>query len=180
MALARRLDRAALEREIGAQLGRFAETFGRTPDFVDGHQHVHIFPQVRDAFVHAVATHAPNAWVRQCGRVSGQPRKLHDRKGLLLDILSAGFRRKAARAGLRFNPAFAGTYSFAPDADFPALFPGFLDGLPDGGVVMCHPGFVDAELERLDSLTMQREREFAYFSGDEFPRVLMNESITLA
>jgi len=180
MAMARRLDRAALEREIAAQLRAFADAFGRPPDFVDGHQHVHIFPQVRDAFARSVAEHAPNAWVRQCGRISGQPRKLHDQKGLLLDILSVGFRRRARRAGLRFNPAFAGTYSFTPEANFPALFPTFLEGLPDGGLVMCHPGFVDAELERLDPLTTTREREYAYLNGKDFSRVLAEKDVALA
>jgi predicted glycoside hydrolase/deacetylase ChbG (UPF0249 family) len=180
MAMARRLDRDALEREIAAQLRAFIDAFGRPPDFVDGHQHVHIFPQIRDAFVHAVSEHAPNAWVRQCGRIKGQFRGLHDRKGLLLDILSIGFRRRARRAGLRFNPAFAGTYSFTPDADFPALFPAFLQGLPDGGLVMCHPGFVDAELERLDPLTTTREHEFAYLNGNELPRLLAEKDVTLA
>ena len=34
---------------------------------------------------------------------------------------------------------------------------------------MCHPGFVDAELERLDPLTTLREREYAYLAGDAFP-----------
>ena len=33
----------------------------------------------------------------------------------------------------------------------------FLDGLPEGGLVMCHPGFVDETLESLDPLTTQRE-----------------------
>lgn len=179
MALARRLDQAAIHHEISAQLQAFAAAFGRPPEFVDGHQHVHIFPQVRDAFLRAVAEHAPNAWVRQCGRVAGQPRKLHDRKGLLLDVLSVGLRRKARRLGLRFNPAFAGTYSFAPDTDFPRVFATFLEGLPDGGLVMCHPGFVDAELKRLDSLTVQREREFAYFNGEEFSRLLATEKVAL-
>jgi predicted glycoside hydrolase/deacetylase ChbG (UPF0249 family) len=180
MAMARRLDRAALEREIGAQLRAFQDAFGRPPDFVDGHQHVHIFPQVRDAFAHAVAAHAPNAWVRQCGRIGDQPRKLHDHKGLLLDILSVGFRRKARRAGLRFNPAFAGTYSFTPDANFPMLFPDFLEGLPDGGLIMCHPGFVDAELERLDPLTTTRENEYAYLNSEEFERLLAEKNVALA
>jgi predicted glycoside hydrolase/deacetylase ChbG (UPF0249 family) len=179
MAVARRLDRAALLREIGEQLRAFTSAFGRPPDFVDGHQHVQLFPQVRDAFLRAVAEHTPKAWVRQCGRVAGQPRRLNNRKGLLLDILSVGFRRKAGRLGLSFNPAFAGTYSFAPDADFPRLFPGFLEGLPDGGLVMCHPGFVDAELARLDPLTVQREREFAFFNGEDFPRLLARENVAL-
>jgi predicted glycoside hydrolase/deacetylase ChbG (UPF0249 family) len=180
MAMARRLDRTALEREIAAQLLAFAEAFGRPPDFIDGHQHVHLFPQVRDAFVQAVAAHAPDAWVRQCGRVKGQFRGLHDRKGLLLDILSVGFRRRARRAGLRFNPAFAGTYSFTPDADFSALFPAFLQGLPDEGLVMCHPGFVDAELERLDPLTTTREHEFAYLNGEGFARLIAGKNVALA
>jgi predicted glycoside hydrolase/deacetylase ChbG (UPF0249 family) len=180
MAVARRLDGDALAREIGEQLRAFATRFGRMPDYVDGHQHVQLFPQIRDAFLRAIAEQAPNAWVRQCGRAGGQPRRLGDRKGLLLDILSVGFRRKARRLGLRFNPAFAGTYSFAPDADYPRLFPAFLDGLPDGGLVMCHPGFVDAALERLDPLTVQREREYAYFAGDDFPHLLADRGVTLA
>jgi predicted glycoside hydrolase/deacetylase ChbG (UPF0249 family) len=180
MALARRLDRAALMREIAAQLQAFIAAFGRPPDFVDGHQHVQLFPQVRDAFVRAVAEHAPQAWVRQCGRMAGQPRRLRDRKGLLLDVLSVGFRRKARRLGLVFNPAFAGTYSFTSNADFAGLFPSFLDVLPDGGLVMCHPGFVDAELERVDPLTLQRERELAYFNGEEFTRLLVEKNVALA
>ena len=42
--------------------------------------------------------------------------------------------------------------------------------MPDGGLVMCHPGQVDAELQRLDPLTDLREREYAYFCGDDFRR----------
>src|ERR1700674_1087131 len=38
----RRLDRNALAREIEAQLAAFAAAFGRVPDFLDGHQHVHL------------------------------------------------------------------------------------------------------------------------------------------
>ena len=44
---------------------RLYEAFGRPPDFIDGHQHVHLFPQVRDAVLDAVRRLAPGAWVRQ-------------------------------------------------------------------------------------------------------------------
>jgi len=37
---------------------------------------------------------------------------------------------------------------------------------------MCHPGKVDAELARLDPLTDLREREYAFFLDDGFPRLL--------
>jgi predicted glycoside hydrolase/deacetylase ChbG (UPF0249 family) len=179
LATARRLDADSLAREIAAQLQAFADAFGTPPDFVDGHQHVQLFPQIRDAFLDAVARQAPNAWVRQCGRAAQFVRRWHDRKGLLLDILSVGFRRRAAHHGLHSNPAFAGTYDFHDDADVATLFPRFFDGLPDGGLVMCHPGLIDAELQRLDPLTTLREREYRYFGGDAFARLLQDEGIVL-
>jgi chitin disaccharide deacetylase len=178
-AIARRLQPEALTIEIATQLRAFLEVFGRLPDFLDGHQHVHLFPQVRDAFLKVVAETAPNAWVRQCGRARSS-RRLHERKGLVLDILSVRFRRKAERLGIATNPAFAGAYTFNAKANFAKIFPRFLAGLPDGGLIMCHPGFVDAELERLDPLTHLREHEFAYFNSDDFPRLLAHHGIELA
>lgn len=179
LAIARRLKPEPLVREITEQLRAFVDAFNRLPDFVDGHQHVHLFPQLRDAFVKAVAELAPNAWVRQCGRANSL-RRLHDRKALVLDILSMAFRRRAERQGLGTNPAFAGSYNFTPKANFAKIFPRFLTGLPDGGLIMCHPGFVDAELKRLDSLTTLREHEFAFFNSDAFPRVLAEHHVELA
>ena len=150
-AIARRFRVDGLAAEIAAQLRSFALAFGGPPDFVDGHQHVHLFPQIRDAFLEQVAVAAPNAWVRQCGRAVPLTKRMHDPKGLLLDILSVAFRRKARRLGLRSNPAFAGTYDFDAGLDYAKLFPKFLEGLPDGGLVMCHPGVADAELTRTRS-----------------------------
>ena len=178
MAVARRLQPELLTVEIASQLRAFVEIFGHPPDFVDGHQHVHLFPQVRDAFLKVVAETAPDAWVRQCGRANSL-RRLHDRKALMLDVLSVRFRRKAARLGVVTNPAFAGAYAFRPFANFAKIFPRFLTGLPDGGLVMCHPGHVDAELQRLDTLTHLRERELAFFNSDEFPQILAEYGVAL-
>jgi predicted glycoside hydrolase/deacetylase ChbG (UPF0249 family) len=182
-ALMRRLSRKRLEIEIAMQFRAFVTAFGRVPDFVDGHQHVHQFPQVRDALLKVVKEVAPDAWVRQCGRAP-MPllQRFADKKALLLDVLSRTFRRRAAALGIATNPAFAGTYDFAAQEvpDFAALFPGFLERLPAGGLVMCHPGKVDAELQRLDPLTVQREREYAYFAGDSFPALLKSRGMALA
>ncbi len=179
-AFLRRLDQAALAREIDAQLAAFADAFGRAPDFVDGHQHVHLFPQVRDCVLAAVKCSAPAAWVRQCG--SALPLRIlaRDFKALALSELSRGFRRRAEALGIATNPAFAGVYDLDPGTDFAALFPCFLEKLPDGGVVMCHPGRVDDELRRLDPLTDLRETEYQYFSGEAFPRALAAAGLTLA
>lgn len=172
-----RLDTEIIGAEFAAQIAALTALLGRAPDYVDGHQHVQVFPQVRDAFLDAVKSHAPQAWVRQCGRA--RPLRLGPPKALLLDTLSLQFRRKAARSGLAFNPGFAGAYDFTRQPDFGTLMRSFLDGLPDGGLVMCHPGFVDDVLVQLDPLTDQREREYAYLTSAAFPALLAEQGVAL-
>jgi predicted glycoside hydrolase/deacetylase ChbG (UPF0249 family) len=178
--LLRRLDPEMIEDELLAQLAAFRELFGRAPDFIDGHQHAQLFPQVRDAFLRAVKVAAPGAWVRQGGRAKPMAGLLGAPKALVLDVLSAQFRKRAARAGIAFNPAFAGAYDFSKAPDFGVLMGEFLAELPDGGLVMCHPGFVDETLESLDPLTTQREAEHAYLAGDGFPALLAANKVTLS
>ena len=66
--LSRRLDPEIIRAELMIQFATFTDLFGRAPDFVDGHQHAQLYPQIRDAFLSAVKEAAPAAWVRQCGR----------------------------------------------------------------------------------------------------------------
>jgi len=178
--LLRRLDPEMIEYELLAQLAAFKELFGRAPDFVDGHQHAQLFPGVRDAFLRAVKEAAPTAWVRQGGRLQPLAKRLGAPKALVLDVLSARFRNRAAVAGIPFNAAFAGAYDFSKAPDFAVLMGEFLNGLPDGGLVMCHPGFVDETLESLDPLTSQREAEHAYLASDRFPTLLAANRVTLS
>jgi predicted glycoside hydrolase/deacetylase ChbG (UPF0249 family) len=179
-AFLRRLDGAALAAETAAQIAAFCAAFGRPPDYVDGHQHVQLLPIVREALLAVVKQAAPNAWVRQCGSAAAPWRRLADPKGLLLDHLSRRFRARAQALGIRTNPAFAGTYNFGTGVPMPALFPRFLDRLPDGGLIMCHPGKVDGELKRLDPVTGRRAEEYAYFGGDEFAALLKAQGIILS
>src|ERR1019366_9232842 len=104
--LLRRLDPEIIYAELIVQLAAFNEMFGRAPDFVDGHQHVQLFPQVRDGFLTAVKEAAP--------------------KALLLDVLSAQFRKPASRADVAFNPGFDGAYDFSRQPKFSALMRQFL------------------------------------------------------
>jgi len=178
--LLRRLDVEIVRAEIMVQLAAFVDLFGRAPDFVDGHQHVQLYPQVRDAFLSATEQAAPKAWVRQGGSHATLARRLGAPKALFLDVLSAQFRRRATRAGLSFNPAFAGAYDFSSGSDFSLLMRQFLQDLPAEGLIMCHPGFVDDVLIGLDPLTVQREREHAYLGGEQFPELLAESNVTLA
>jgi chitin disaccharide deacetylase len=174
-----RLDAEVIRTELTVQLSTFADLFGRPPDFVDGHQHVQLFPGVRDGFLAAVKEVAPAAWVRQCGRNRPLLERLGSLKGLVLDALSARFRRRALHGHVAFNPDFAGAYDFSRQPDFGVLMQQFLQGLPEGSVLMCHPGLVDDVLVGLDPLTAQREREYAFLGGEQFPQLLSANQITL-
>lgn len=179
-AVLRRLDVELLRTEIAAQIAAFTDMVGKAPDYVDGHQHAQLFPQVREAFVATVKAHAPGAWVRQCGRGGARPGRFRNAKSLMLDVLSKGFRETATRSGLTFNPAFAGAYHFTKKADFAKLFERFLLRLPDGGLIMCHPAFVDSTLIALDPLTHQRKNEYDWLMSDNFPKLLAAHNVTLA
>ena len=176
----RRLDPEIIRAEVTMQLNAFRDLFGRAPDFVDGHQHVQLYPQARDGFLAAVKEKAPNAWVRQARRNQPLGKRLLSPKALFLDYLSTQFRRRAARTGVATNPAFAGAYDFSRKPDYGTLMRGFLDGLPEDGVVMCHPGFVDDVLVSLDPMTTVREIEHAYLAGDAFTELLAANKVTLS
>jgi predicted glycoside hydrolase/deacetylase ChbG (UPF0249 family) len=176
-AFLRRFIRDALVREIAAQLNMFVQVFGRPPDYIDGHHHVQLLPQVRDAVLQVAKEQVPILWLRECGRAVRFAARLGDYKDFssMPERKLPPPRRRAVCA-----PRLAGAYAFEDDADFAALFPRFLDGLPSGGLVMCHPGFVDDELRGLDSLTTLREREYAFLAGEMFAPVLAAQGVVLA
>lgn len=174
-----RIDPHAVKTEVSAQIEKFIGAFGRPPDYVDGHQHVQLMPGIRAKLLEAVKELAPNAWVRQCSP-SRKSKGPGDAKTRFLSYLSRGFRAQAERAGLKYNPAFSGAYDYFAPGDFGALFARFIEGLPEDGVVMCHPGHVDDILKSRDILIHQREKEYAFLSSDEMPRVLARAGVALA
>lgn len=173
-----RLNRKAIAAEIEAQFLAFEQAFGRPPDHVDGHQHVHVLPGIRGAVLKATHRHAPNAWLRS---VTPAPAALIglDVKGRLIGAFGHGFPRDAARLGLATNTGFAGAYDFGADHDFAPLLAHFLKGVPDGAVIMVHPGHVDDPLTARDPVTHQREVEFEVLHGPAMPDMLAQADVRL-
>ncbi|WP_439572993.1 ChbG/HpnK family deacetylase [Phreatobacter sp.] len=170
------LDTAAIAAEFEAQFAAFRSAFGQAPAFVDGHQHVHLLPGIRPLVIGATRRNAPGAWLRQCSGPRGAGR---GGKARLIAALSAGLAREATAAGLPVNPAFSGAYAFGR-ARFSEMFPQFLEGQPDGVVVMVHPGHVDAVLGRVDRLVEPRAEEYGYLISDALPDSLAREGFALA
>ncbi len=174
----RRIDAARVKTEVKAQIEKFIQVFGRAPDYVDGHQHTQLMPGIRKPFLDAVAELAPRAWIRQCAPVHFTD-EFFNAKSRFLGALSLPFKRMAKRRGLVCNPAFSGAYDYDKPSDFGASFARFIKGMPEHGVVMCHPGHPDAILRVRDTLTDQREQEFAFLMSEAMPRTLAQAGVTL-
>ena len=173
-----RLDQGALAAEVDAQFSAFTAAFGRPPDHVDGHQHVHVLPGIRSIVLDATRRHAPQAFVRDCTPAPGA-RQGFDAKGRLIGAFSLRMARDAARAGLAVNTGFAGVYDFAAGVDFASLLARALVALPDGGLLMVHPGRVDNVLMVRDPLTDPRAVELAVLHGPLLPTLLSQADASL-
>jgi predicted glycoside hydrolase/deacetylase ChbG (UPF0249 family) len=152
-----RLPLYAVSDELAAQFDRFEEAMGRPPAFVDGHQHVHSLPGIRQVFLEEVARRAPDAWVRDC---MDRPSSIWSRpfrgKAIASALHSQGLKRDAAAFRLECNDSFAGHYDFGDR--FAAFFPQFFRKPGRRHLVMCHPG---AGSLAGDSIAEARPREAA-------------------
>ena len=119
-----------------AQWAAFVAGVGRAPDFIDGHEHVHLFPSPRRALLRLASEVEFGGWVRQC-RTSSPRTSL---KRLILDPFSRSFAAAARSAGLAANPGFGGLRRFDPAEDMTRLWRTDLAAMTGGGVLMAHPG----------------------------------------
>ncbi|MDB5820635.1 MAG: hypothetical protein JWQ11_4275 [Rhizobacter sp.] len=172
------LSGAALRREIDRQLDVFEREIGTSPDFVDGHQHVHQLPQVRDALLAALLKRYPDRlpWLRSTRR----PARLADARfkaGVIETLGSKALTRRARKAGFAQNAHLLGVYDF-DDADggYPALTKRWLEASVDGDLLMCHPS---AHTTALDPLLPVRLREYQWLTGPGFAQALADTGVTL-
>jgi predicted glycoside hydrolase/deacetylase ChbG (UPF0249 family) len=165
--LSAKLDGEEIEAEIAAQIDAFADATGFAPDFIDGHQHVHALPVVRDALIAVLARKFPPGTLRPLVRNPTSPlldiarRRRAAAKAITVAWLARGFGAHLRRAGLPSNDTFAGFSTF--DADGVAAdFASYAIAAGPLHVVMCHPGLVDDELTRIDPVTARRRAELEF------------------
>ena len=167
-----RIPLSEIESEIAAQLAAFEEEMGVAPDFIDGHQHVHGMPGVREAVLRVIGARYPDRqpYLRDASeRWSALlARGSYPVKALGVSVLSAPFGVKARALGFATNQGFSGFSGFDPLQDYAADFAHYLAHPGQKPLIMCHPGFVDAELRALDPAVESRPREIAFFRSSQF------------
>ena len=176
------LDRREVAAEFERQVNAFERAFGHVPAFLDGHQHVHQLPIVRDVTIELLSRRLRGqGYVRLCREpLSALLRRRVDVvRALIVSRLGRGFAKRVRHANIAANDSFRGVYDLTGRVPFASFFPRFLRGGGERPLIMCHPGHVDPALGEVDPVTNQRETEWQYFSGEGFLQDLARAGVTL-
>lgn len=164
LAVLRLLEPRELEAEIARQLDQFELGLGFPPDHIDGHQHVHALPVVRQALINVVRRrygNHPPLLRDPCDSIPNiRARALAVRKALLVHALAHGFAGAARSAGLTTNQGFSGFSDFDLSVPYAGEFNRAMQYPGPRHIVMCHPGHVDAELAARDPVVERRKMEY--------------------
>ena len=166
-AYARQLSPTLVREQVTRQLDDFERVIGAPPDFIDGHQHVHQLPGVREVLLAVLAERygAAVPWMRTT--VPATWRWGAGKAGVLALLGGWRFRQQLAARGVPHNVGFCGVYGF--DAPTPAAYGQHMDrwlaASPDGTLLMCHPA--DARVDA-DAIADARMVEYAYLASDAF------------
>ncbi len=182
----RRINRAEVFLELERQFNAFESAFGRKPDFVDGHQHVQIFPGIRDEVVNLVVSRlgeakAGSCWVRCCDSPISDLFFSPNLRAVLLAAMSRRQKGRLASAGLRYNDRFYGVNTFDPAQSFRTLMQGWLQKVArreDHTLIMCHPGMPGSD--PADPIATRRPDEYSYLASHDFTDDLERFEVQLA
>jgi len=181
-ALFHTLPRKKILSSINQQLDRFEAALGTRPDYVDGHQHVHQLPQIREALLEVLDKRYGNdlPWLR-----IARPLARDGFKGRVIAALGAdALERKARQAGIKCTSRLLGVYGFDISA---AAYLERLDdwlaisinshnaAMNDTCALMCHPAIsanASSGRPKDDVIYAARLLEYEVLNGDAFGEVL--------
>jgi chitin disaccharide deacetylase len=165
---------AEIEEEIERQCDAFVAVTGRPPDHIDGHQHVHVLPVIRKALLRVIVRRGwqTKLWLRDpSDGFFAVLRRRAPLKALVVKALAFRFRRATTSCGIVTNRGFSGFSRFRHDASVASIendFVRHVQRLGTAPLIMCHPGYLDEELVRLDPVIEPRAREVMYLTSGLF------------
>ncbi len=169
----RRWNKNDLRNLICRQLDNFEQQSGQVPVFVDGHQHVHQFPQIREVLLEELRLR----YVKCPYLRSTRPFSVSAKGQLIYMLGGAYFRRVLKHSGFQANAYFGGVYSF--DDDMQTLsqrWQQWLVQAPERGtVLMCHPAVPYDGV--YDDIQLAREMEWRWFCSAEYHDLLQQYEV---
>lgn len=178
----RRMDPRIFTHEIEQQLDAFEDSFGKAPDYVDGHQHVHQFPLIRDCLIDVLLRRYPGhlPWLRSTlpGKLSGIPLPYRTKARLIGFLGGRSLSNMASRFGFGMNIHLLGVYDFAGgEKSYFELLERWLSDALANDLLMCHPAKTP---DPSDGIGQQRVAEYCVLSGQDFPYLLERNGFFLS
>lgn len=169
------LNRELITQCIEEQWDAFVSVMGRQPDFIDGHQHIHQFPFIRDILLQLLKEKNFTGWIRNLQHPIYLP---HYRfKTHMLSALGSNALAKACQSyQFSQNEYFAGIYDFK-QTDYGELNQYWLAQAKDHLLIMCHPSLSTSSEQ--DPIQHARIQEYQYFCSDQFPLDCQKNGIQL-
>jgi len=177
------LDKAEIAQEINAQFDSFVTHFGRAPDFLDGHHHVHQLPIIRDVVLDIWQNRMnKQGWVRSCWEnpITLYRRGVDQLRASIIALLGLEWHHMMHRHKVPHNLSFRGVYDLTDRIPFETLFSTFLEAPCPGTLIMVHPGQVDEALIAADCLTDQRENEYAFLASELCGQIAAQRGLSFA
>ena len=167
---------AELRGEVHAQLRAFIHAHGKPPSFIDGHQHVHHLPRLRDTILDMAEHVQPLPAMRSTERVLGPG--FGFKRWMIEHTGGRSLGRALRQRVMAHNPALLGAYDFK-NPDYGALMRRWLELLPpEGGLLFCHPGAHDAD-DPPDVIAPARAVELSYLASKDFIDDLRDANVVL-
>lgn len=172
----RKLSEVEIHKTLAYQWQRFIDVMGRVPDFIDGHQHIHQFPVIRDMLLTFLTNKGYSGWIRNLNHMVVTPNFFIKCKSLSL-LGAYTLAESCEELRFRQNAHFAGVYDFKNNIPYSELMIHWLDrarnsvpmtaeDVQHSLLIMCHPS-VDAS-DQTDPIAQARVREYNYFKSDQF------------
>ncbi|ALM82357.1 ChbG/HpnK family deacetylase [Bordetella sp. N] len=177
----RSLNLVQVSGQIERQLDAFEATLGQRPHFVDGHQHVHQLPQIRDVLIDVLSRRYGDnlPWLRNSrpGLLEGLPFTARAKAQAVGGLGAHRTAKNAQAAGISTNRALLGVYDFRGGLDaYVRLMLQWLSNAEDGDLIACHPAFPAAAGQDFDH---QRSAEFAVLNDIGFAASVDRKGLVL-
>ncbi len=180
------IDYQAVCNEIRAQLDLFVTLVGQQPDYIDGHQHTHQLPVVREAVANAIqylqernrrayvrVAGLPTMWLLKTGLAYSSSFAFNN---LMIGLPGKAMARLMDRSGVPRNRFLLGFYDYEGKRGFDTIVRLYLTLKPnDRDIFFCHPGYVDDELRSRDCVVDSRLDVLEFLKSSRIQQ-LMNEA----
>lgn len=150
----RLLNKQTIYKELKSQYENFIKMMGQKPYFIDGHQHIHQLPIIRDVIIDFYQTHYQDqqAFIRNTYN-----KQRHCLKAKILTILGgARLKKLLEQHHIPHNKNFSGVYNLSEKNDYHSLLTQFIKDIKEDGLIMCHPASSEPthhELFRVNEFT---------------------------